>query len=155
MMFMNLSTSYCCIYTKMNQTLARVFWFSSLHTMHWSSNGSVYFLLVQPLKYIFFTGVLTLMKHFRLWRSQSLAERYIPLYFYHTIRYSFFLPILGSISGYVVPVARNNDNSNTLDYFMEFLFMLPPLFIRHTQISIFKINELWQKNAQESVYGEI
>jgi len=42
----------------------------------------------------------------------------------------------------VVPVARNNDNSNALDYFMEFLFMLPPLFIRHTQIPIFKINEL-------------
>lgn len=73
--------------------------------------------------------------------SKSCRKVHTPIFLsYHT--WSFFLPILASISGYVVPVARNNDNSNTLDYFMEFLFMLPPLFIRHTQISIFKINEL-------------
>lgn len=84
MMFMNSSTSYCCIYTKMNQTLARVFWFSSLLTMHWSSNGSVCYHIIQRLRYIFFIGVLTLMKLFKLWRYQSLAERYTPLYLWHS-----------------------------------------------------------------------
>uniref|UniRef100_A0A0A9F3Y1 Secreted protein n=1 Tax=Arundo donax TaxID=35708 RepID=A0A0A9F3Y1_ARUDO len=74
MTFMNLSTSYCYSYTAVNQTLARVFCFFFLHTMHWSSNGSICCLLVQPLRYIFFIGVLTLMKHFKLRMFQSLAK---------------------------------------------------------------------------------